>query len=275
MSTDRLSRRPSRAGPTDLHRRAERPAESSDAVGSRARRRPSTRLRQTPITCAWAITGFRVPILPWLAAPGWTLYLAGAARASRPARAILYRERRGRTIWPTMRRRPAISVAAACTARCSTGVVDEARAATPRDPHLFRRRFPLGQQPQHAAQGPEAALHRGDRDRPSAEGGRVVHLDWADRAPGVSASAMKAEVRPAWRRRSWRPRCGREAEPRVVGRVAQKATIASMAGGASQASMPARDKVPGRCPCSASAGRDASAGPGSAAASGAGRCACG
>jgi GNAT superfamily N-acetyltransferase len=24
----------------------------------------------------WAITGFRVPMLPWLAAPGWTLYLA-------------------------------------------------------------------------------------------------------------------------------------------------------------------------------------------------------
>jgi len=24
----------------------------------------------------WAITGFRIPMLPWLAAPGWTLYLA-------------------------------------------------------------------------------------------------------------------------------------------------------------------------------------------------------
>ena len=33
----------------------------------------------------WAITGFRVPMSPWLTAPGWSLYLA-PSRASRPDR---------------------------------------------------------------------------------------------------------------------------------------------------------------------------------------------
>jgi hypothetical protein len=74
----------------------------------------------------WAITGFRIPMKPWLTAPGWSLYLARCDGEPAGMAIVYVRERT--PIWPTARSIRAFA-GAACIGPCSI-----AAATTPARP---------------------------------------------------------------------------------------------------------------------------------------------